>query len=91
MNRWISDGVEPPSSRYPIRAPGTLIPAENVYPFPIPGLSYRAQYVRAQLIEQATAATYTGWEPDCRGNGSAGTMHPNGRNAALRVHTGGTS
>ena len=53
MNRWISDGVEPPSSRYPTRAAGTLVPAENVYPFPIPGLSYRAQYVRAQWIEQA--------------------------------------
>jgi hypothetical protein len=54
MDRWISDGVEPPSSRYPTRAAGTLVPAENVYPVPIPGLSYRAQYVRAQWIEQAT-------------------------------------
>jgi Alpha/beta hydrolase domain len=52
MNRWITDGVEPPSSRYPTRAGGTLVPAAEVYPVPVPGLSYRAQYVRAQWIEQ---------------------------------------
>lgn len=53
MNRWITDGAEPPSSRYPTRAGGTLAQAEEVYPVSIPGLSYRAQYVRAQWIEQA--------------------------------------
>ena len=52
MNRWITDGVEPPSSRYPTRAGGTLVPAAEVYPVPVPGLSYRAQYVHAQWIEQ---------------------------------------
>ena len=53
LNRWITDGVEPPSSRYPTRAAGTLVRTDEVYPVPIPGLSYQAQYVRAHWIEQA--------------------------------------
>lgn len=54
--------MEPPSSRYPTRASGTLVPAQQVYPVPIPDLSYRAQYVRAQWIEQAAPL------PRVRGN-----------------------
>ncbi|MCR0985618.1 alpha/beta hydrolase domain-containing protein [Roseomonas populi] len=51
MERWVRDGVEPPSSRYPMLAHGTLVRAELVYPA-IPGLSYRGQYVRADAAEQ---------------------------------------
>jgi len=51
MQRWIADGVTPPSSRYPSRAQGTLVPAGQAYPA-IPALGYRAQYARAQWIEQ---------------------------------------
>ncbi|WP_338664902.1 alpha/beta hydrolase domain-containing protein [Pararoseomonas sp. SCSIO 73927] len=52
MERWVRDGVEPPSSRYPMLAHGTLARAESVYPA-IPGLPYRGQYVRAEAIGQA--------------------------------------
>lgn len=52
MERWVREGVEPPSSRYPMLAHGTLVPAGTVYPA-IPGLPYRSQYVRAEAIEQA--------------------------------------
>jgi len=52
MERWMRDGVEPPASRYPMLAQGTLVPAAAVYP-EIPGLPYRGQYVRAELIENA--------------------------------------
>ena len=51
MQRWIAEGVTPPSSRYPSRAQGTLVPAGQAYPA-IPALGYRAQYARAHWIEQ---------------------------------------
>lgn len=50
MQRWIADGVAPPSSRYPSRAQGTLVPAAHAYAA-IPGLNYQAQQMRAQAIE----------------------------------------
>lgn len=53
MERWMRDGTEPPSSRFPMLAHGTLVPAGQVYP-EIPGLPYRAQYVRAEAVEQAS-------------------------------------
>ncbi|MBI0539645.1 hypothetical protein D9599_29520 [Roseomonas sp. KE2513] len=52
MERWMREGVEPPSSRYPMLSQGTLVGAEAVYSA-IPGLPYRRQYVRAQFVEQA--------------------------------------
>lgn len=52
MERWMREGVEPPSSRYPMLSQGTLVRAEAVYPA-IPALPYRGQYVRAQFIDQA--------------------------------------
>lgn len=54
LREWITDGVPPPASRYPTLADNTLVPAGEVYPVPIPGLGYRAQYARAESIEQAT-------------------------------------
>ena len=54
MERWVVEGVEPPSSRYPTRAAGTLVPAAQVYPV-IPGLPYREQFVRARWVEQDAA------------------------------------
>jgi hypothetical protein len=53
MERWQRDGVEPPSSRYPMLSQGTLVPAPMAYP-EIPALPYRGQYVRAERIEQTT-------------------------------------
>jgi hypothetical protein len=52
MEQWIREGVEPPASRFPTLAAGTLTTAAMVYP-EIPGLPYRGQHVRAHWIEQA--------------------------------------
>ncbi|MBB5692426.1 alpha/beta hydrolase domain-containing protein [Muricoccus pecuniae] len=52
MEAWLRVGTEPPASRFPMRAHGTLVPAAQAYPA-IPGLPYRGQLVRADLIEQA--------------------------------------
>ena len=52
MEDWVREGREPPASRFPMRGQGTLVPASQVYPA-IPGLPYRGQYARAELIEQA--------------------------------------
>jgi hypothetical protein len=54
LRAWITEGVLPPESRYPTLAQNTLVAAGDVYPVPIPGLGYRAQYARAEAIEQAT-------------------------------------
>ncbi|SFP54689.1 hypothetical protein SAMN05216330_10890 [Bradyrhizobium sp. Ghvi] len=53
LRAWITDGVAPPASRYPTLAQNTLVAAGDVYPVPIPGLFYRAQYAHAEAIEQA--------------------------------------
>jgi hypothetical protein len=51
MQAWIADGIQPPASRYPQIGQGTLVPPSRAYPT-IPGLGYRSQYVRANLVEQ---------------------------------------
>ena len=51
MEAWLRDGTEPPASRYPMRAQGSLVTPDQVYPA-IPGLPYRGQYARAEWIEQ---------------------------------------
>jgi hypothetical protein len=51
MERWVREGVEPPSSRYPSRAQGTLVAAGQVYP-PIPDLPYNQQHVQAFWVQQ---------------------------------------
>lgn len=53
LRAWITEGVPPPASRYPTLAQNTLVAAGDVYPVPIPGLGYRAQYARGEAIEQA--------------------------------------
>lgn len=60
MEAWIRDGTPPPSSRYPQRSQGTLVPPSQVYPA-IPGLPYRGQHARAEVVEQAVP-----W-PEARG------------------------
>lgn len=52
MERWVREGVEPPASRYPMLAHGTLARPEAIYPA-IPGLPYRGQYARAPFVEQS--------------------------------------
>jgi hypothetical protein len=51
LEAWVVDGVEPPASRYPMRATGTLASAEHLYPA-IPGLPYRGLYNPAEWVEQ---------------------------------------
>jgi hypothetical protein len=53
LRAWITEGIPPPASRFPTLAQNTLVPAGDVYPVPIPGLGYRAQYARGEAIEQA--------------------------------------
>jgi hypothetical protein len=40
MEAWLAEGVEPPTSRVPMRAHGTLVPAGVAMPATIPGLPY---------------------------------------------------
>ncbi len=47
LEAWVAEGVEPPSSRVPMRAHGTLVPAEQALTVAIPGLPYRALYTPA--------------------------------------------
>jgi alpha/beta hydrolase family protein len=42
MQAWITTGVEPPASRVPMRASGTLVDAASAVPRNIPGLPYTA-------------------------------------------------
>lgn len=54
LEAWIGQGmgqgIEPPASRYPTHADGTLADAEGLYPA-IPGLPYRGVHTPAQWIE----------------------------------------
>ena len=47
------DGVTPPASRVPMRAQGTLVPAEGAVPTNIPGLPYAARYTTAVFSDQS--------------------------------------
>jgi hypothetical protein len=53
LNAWISDGITPPASRVPMRAHGTLVPAEGAVPSDIPGLPYAARYTLAIFSDQS--------------------------------------
>jgi len=49
MQAWITTGVEPPASRVPMRAHGTLVEASTAVPRGIPGLPYTAIYTGASF------------------------------------------
>ncbi|MET0219248.1 MAG: alpha/beta hydrolase domain-containing protein [Tardiphaga sp.] len=51
LNGWISDGVQPPSSRVPMRSQGTLVAAEGAVPSDIPGLPYKGTHMPAQFLD----------------------------------------
>ncbi len=51
MQSWIADGVQPPASRVPMVAHGTLVAAADALPQVIPGLPYRAIYTGASLTD----------------------------------------
>ena len=50
MEEWMREGLEPPASRFPMRAHGTLLPAAGLYPA-IPALGYRGTVGPAQLVD----------------------------------------
>ena len=51
MQAWITTGVEPPASRVPMRAHGTLVEASDAVPRNIPGLPYAAIYTGAAFTD----------------------------------------
>jgi hypothetical protein len=51
MQAWITTGVEPPASRVPMRAHGTLVEASDAAPRNIPGLPYTAIYTGAAFTD----------------------------------------
>ena len=51
MQQWITTGVEPPASRVPMRAHGTLVEAANAVPRNIPGLPYTGVYTGAAFTD----------------------------------------
>jgi Alpha/beta hydrolase domain len=52
LDEWVRQGIEPPASRYPMLAHGTLAPADGLYP-EIPGLAYAGVHTPAQLVDYA--------------------------------------
>jgi hypothetical protein len=53
MQAWIRDGVEPPASRVPMRAHGTLVDASDAVPRNIPGLPYTGIYTGAAFTDRS--------------------------------------
>jgi hypothetical protein len=53
LNAWISDGIKPPASRVPMRAHGTLVPAQGAVPTDIPGLPYAGIHTLAAFSDQS--------------------------------------
>lgn len=53
LNAWISDGTRPPASRVPMRAHGTLVPAQGAVPSDIPGLPYAGIHTLAAFSDQS--------------------------------------
>jgi Alpha/beta hydrolase domain len=51
LNQWISVGTEPPASRVPMKAHGTLVPADLAVPKNIPALPYQALYTSAYVSD----------------------------------------
>ena len=51
MQAWISQGTEPPASRVPMRAHGTLVDAAEAVLRGIPGLPYEGIYTGASLTD----------------------------------------
>ncbi len=52
MQAWLASGVEPPASRVPMRAHGTLVEAADAVPRGIPGLPYTGIFTGAAFSDQ---------------------------------------
>ncbi|MDO9709774.1 alpha/beta hydrolase domain-containing protein [Paracraurococcus lichenis] len=82
LEAWLREGVEPPASRYPTRAAGTLVPAAGLYAN-LPFLGYRAEVGPAQLVDSTAMppvvkGEYTVLVPrvDADGNAIGGVRGP---------------
>jgi len=53
LDAWVRDGTQPPASRVPTRAAGTLVPAADAMPVSIPGLPYAAIFTPAAFSDQS--------------------------------------
>jgi hypothetical protein len=53
MQAWITMGVQPPASRVPMRAHGTLVEASGAVPRGIPGLPYTGIYTHAAFTDSS--------------------------------------
>lgn len=51
LRAWIAEGTEPPASRVPMRAHGTLVDAAQAMPVNIPALPYAAIHTAAARID----------------------------------------
>ena len=85
LERWIDDGTQPPASRYPSRADGTLVPpTAEMVGFPkIPGFNYgglvhRPVVVDHSVMPPAKQTAYPVFVPktDADGNALAGIRLP---------------
>ncbi|MCW8086779.1 alpha/beta hydrolase domain-containing protein [Sabulicella glaciei] len=80
--RWMREGVEPPASRFPMRAHGTLAAPEGLYAA-IPGLPYTGSHAPAQLVDNTVMPPAVRGEyavllprPDADGNALGGIRVP---------------
>ena len=53
LQAWVSEGVEPPASRVPMRSSGTLVEAAGAVPAEIPGLPYAGLYTPARFSDHS--------------------------------------
>jgi hypothetical protein len=53
LEAWVAEGVEPPGSRVPMRAHGTLVPAMQALPAEIPGLPYLGLHTPAAASDHS--------------------------------------
>jgi hypothetical protein len=53
LEAWVAEGVEPPASRVPMRAHGTLVLAAAALPVAIPGLPYAGLHTPAAFSDHA--------------------------------------
>jgi len=76
MQAWITQGTEPPASRVPMLAHGTLVAASKAVPSNIPSLPYQGLYTVAAFSDHSVLpakviATYPVFVPLADGDGMA--------------------